>query len=112
MANNKFKLTLTIFAGILIFLFFSGVLPNFQLSLNSQEQFNQQTIDLAQNQGSGEQESQECNQCNWWERFLEPIFPNCQDEKLVTNSDGNPSCCPANLYHDGKCNDAIPGRDS
>lgn len=48
---NKFRLTLTIFFGVLTFLFFSGLLPSNQLSLNAQEVSNQPDVTLAQDPG-------------------------------------------------------------
>ena len=77
MANNKFRLTLTIFLGILIFLFFSGVLSSSQLSVNSQEQLNNQTIDSVPNQSSGEQ--------------------NCSQGEILEEIEGISKCC-AYLY--------------
>lgn len=47
---NKFRLSLTIFFGVLTFLFFSGLLPNY-LSVNAQGIVDDSEIIIAQHQG-------------------------------------------------------------
>lgn len=107
---NKFRLTLTIFFCILIFLFLSVLLPSNQLSSHAHEQLNEQDINLAENLEDQNEQVQACeNICFSIENYGYGDFVNvfrhplCPLRYKKTYEDGNYTYCPCNRDGEPEC---------